>query len=182
MSRHTGGMRKRAALVAVWVIGTLASIALAWTAVAAVGGQVTDQSAGRLSAVEVADAAAAEAAPTAPPTSGTGAAPPQATASRSESSAAVPPAAASDAPPITVPPASPPTSSRTFESAGGSVGVRCSGSSVSLDFATPRAGYATEVHDPGPAKVEVRFERDDGESRIIVRCSEGTLDAEVRGG
>ena len=140
-------MRRWAALAAVWVIGTLASIAVAWTAVSAVSGQVTSPPAGGLTAGQVAEAIS-PAAPTTPP-----AAP-------------------------TTPPAS--SSTQTFESAGGSVGVGCAGVSASLGFATPRPGYATEVHDAGPERVEVRFEGEAGESRITVTCAGGKPAAEIR--
>ncbi len=50
-------MSKRAVMVAVWMLGTVSSTALAWSAVSVVGGQVTDDRTGRLSVAEVAEAA-----------------------------------------------------------------------------------------------------------------------------
>lgn len=50
-------MSKRAVLVGVWMLGTVSSTALAWSAVSVVGGQVTDDRTGRLSIAEVAEAA-----------------------------------------------------------------------------------------------------------------------------
>jgi len=148
-------------------VGTVASVALAWTAVSAVGGQVTSPPAGSLTPSQVAAAA------TLPVTTTT--APPQ------PGGTDVPP------PAPTTPPEEPstttttaPSSSQTFESAGGSVGVVCSGATASLGFATPRAGYATEVHDTGPQRVEVRFEGDAGKSRVTVTCTAGRPDAEIR--
>ncbi len=44
-------------MVAVWMLGTVSSTALAWSAVSVVGGQVTDDRTGRLSVAEVAEAA-----------------------------------------------------------------------------------------------------------------------------
>ncbi|MFN0026009.1 MAG: hypothetical protein ACKV2O_02320 [Acidimicrobiales bacterium] len=49
-------MKKRLAFMAVWLLGTVASITLAWSAVAIVGGQVTNSDGGSLSADQVARA------------------------------------------------------------------------------------------------------------------------------
>jgi hypothetical protein len=80
----------------------------------------------------------------------------------------------------TAPPAGDTTSSQTFGSTGGSAGIRCTGDSAALQFATPQAGYATEVHDGGPAKIDVRFDNRERESRIVVTCTAGTPRAEIR--
>jgi hypothetical protein len=73
-----------------------------------------------------------------------------------------------------------PSSTRTIESTGGSVAVGCTGDRVRLEFATPRPGYSTDVNDPGPDKLDVRFEHDDDESRVVVTCRSGSAQVEVR--
>lgn len=72
------------------------------------------------------------------------------------------------------PPAPAPTSvSRTFSSEGGSVGVRCTGSSASLLSASPSSGWTVEVDAAGPSQIDVRFRRADHESRVRASCVAG---------
>lgn len=168
-------------IVAVWLLGTVASVALAWTAVSAVGGEVTSTPGGGGGSASVA----------APPTTGSSAtttttpsAPTTVTTAVSSSpstSAAPRPATATPTTPTTT--ASPPPAERrsdVFDAVGGTVGASCTGAAASLDFATPRGGYAAEVHDAGPEKVDVRFEAEDrGESRLVIRCVDGAPIADV---
>src|SRR5205085_11587529 len=63
--------------------------------------------------------------------------------------------------PVTVPP-----STQSFSSAGGSITVSTDGSTVALVSSSPATGFAVEVHDNGPDRVEVHFTNGDLEWRI----------------
>ncbi len=71
----------------------------------------------------------------------------------------------------------------TVESAGGTVRVRVTPTSVSLLGSTPAAGYTADVRASGPEDVEVRFRAGSSggtEHRIRLRIrSDGTLEREV---
>jgi hypothetical protein len=69
-------------------------------------------------------------------------------------------------------PAAGPTTSYTLE--GGSIGVRCTGSTIELVYSSPAQGFGSEVNSSGPSEVDVRFESDSHRSRIKVQCSAGT--------
>jgi hypothetical protein len=63
----------------------------------------------------------------------------------------------------------------TWEGAAGSVVVRCRGPVASLAAATPADGWAVEVADRGPERVEVELRRDDpdGRARLRAECVRG---------
>ncbi len=223
-------MKKRLAFLAVWLGGTVASILLAWSAVSIVGGQVTDDAGGPMSADDVARAVAITTLPRVDPSSSlsttrvTMAAPvstiaPTTSPATSPTTAAAAPSsvASTPAPPIstgqsgggtipaeTTPPPAPSPDANTlattnttvppqntsppagplqyFQGNGGSTGMRCSGESAALAFATPSAGWTMSVHDSGPEKVDVEFnDAQDNRSRIVVRCNGGGVaSAEVK--
>jgi hypothetical protein len=59
--------------------------------------------------------------------------------------------------------------------------VRCTGATMLLRIAQPDNGWRVEVEDPGPAEVEVRFERADDSSgksgkaaRVRAVCETGS--------
>jgi hypothetical protein len=54
------------------------------------------------------------------------------------------------------------------------------GEQSSLAFATPRSGYETEINDTGPGKIDVRFEAEERESRVVVSCEAGTPSPQIR--
>jgi hypothetical protein len=61
---------------------------------------------------------------------------------------------------------------RTWEGVAGRVVVACDGPAIGLGGAQPAAGYAVEVDDRGPDRVEVEFEAgDDSDTRVRVRAS-----------
>ena len=78
-----------------------------------------------------------------------------------------------------VPTATPTTSDTPYTSAGGAIVVHRSGSTISLGSSSPAAGYAAEVHDNGPTRVEVRFDNGQTEWRIRVDLVNGELQAET---
>jgi hypothetical protein len=158
-------VRRRATLLAVWIAGTVASMALAWTAVQVVGGEVTDDPVTGITAPAVAvDGGGATT------TTTTTAAPPATTATT-----APPPTTTTTAPP-------PPGGSQVFGTQGGSASVRCAGDAASVDWATPAPGYEAEIHEGGPQQVEIRFESEDHESRLEVVCRGGVPSAQTRDG
>ena len=73
------------------------------------------------------------------------------------------------------PPSSAPTSSsRTFTLIGGTVAVTCTGNSITLNSATPNAGFTIDSEQNDGGRVEVRFRNDSHESRLEVTCQNGT--------
>jgi hypothetical protein len=77
------------------------------------------------------------------------------------------------------PTTAPVNSDTPYASAGGSIVVHRSGSTISLGSSTPAAGYTQEVHDNGPTRVEVRFDNGATEWRIRVDLVDGELEAET---
>ena len=77
------------------------------------------------------------------------------------------------------PAATPPTGDAPYSSPGGSIVVHRAGDTISLASSTPVAGFAREVHDDGPTRVEVRFKGDETEWRIRVDLVNGELVAET---
>ena len=61
----------------------------------------------------------------------------------------------------------------------GSVTVLCTGSSISLQAASPNNGYSVEVRERGPEEVEVRLVADDAETRVEASCSSGRAQFDV---
>ena len=65
------------------------------------------------------------------------------------------------------------TSSRTFTSVAGTVGVQCSGSAARLLYATPADGYALDEQSVVGSELEVRFEGRDTRVRMDLSCAGG---------
>ena len=63
---------------------------------------------------------------------------------------------------------------------GGTVTVRCEGTTVSIVAANPNGGYVVDVRDPGPREVEVRFESKDNTSTVKASCSAGSVVPKVQ--
>jgi hypothetical protein len=95
------------------------------------------------------------------------------------------PTGPADTVPETVPtttngaPSSPADQETSYSSDGGSIVVTFAGGEVSLSSSSPAAGYTAEVHDNGPARVEVRFSNGQTEWRIRVDVVDGQLVPEV---
>ena len=69
--------------------------------------------------------------------------------------------------------AAPAATTASFGSPGGTVTVRCSGSTISLVSATPQSGFRTQVDNPGPQQVEVHFVSSTREYEIHAICQNG---------
>jgi hypothetical protein len=72
-----------------------------------------------------------------------------------------------------------PGSNHTYSYNGGRVVVRFQNGNVSLVSYTPAAGYTAIVHANKPDDVEVRFRKDDTETRVRVRVVDGRLQPET---
>lgn len=72
------------------------------------------------------------------------------------------------------------TDTRVISSLGGSAGVSCRGSSISLDWYAPAEGFSPEVELDGPEQVDLHFE-DDGNwtSEIHAECRDGKVAPDV---
>ena len=187
---QNGGMRRRLVLVAVWLAGATVAVGLSMWAVGLVGGRIGGRDAALVSRHDV------EKALVTPPT--TPGVPPGAEVVTTEpatpradqpSPPRAPDASASSAGPPVVPSTTgataPPSTEEVYSTAGGTVGVRCVGSSISLLYATPAAGW--QLHGPagsGGTEIDVRFEpASDGkgaEVRVRVQCEGGVPVEEIR--
>jgi hypothetical protein len=73
-----------------------------------------------------------------------------------------------------------PAFEQAFSSAGGSITVTVANGAVSLASSSPAPGFAAEVHDNGPSRVEVRFFSSGGQEwRIRVELGSGGLTSEI---
>jgi hypothetical protein len=70
-------------------------------------------------------------------------------------------------------PSAAPPAVRAFTSAGGSVGVRCRGTTPERVYATPAQGYQLDDASLHGALLEVRFDNDRNEVRLQISCSTG---------
>ena len=159
--------------VGLWLVATLISTAIVWTATSTVAADVTDRPAPVVPRRDVVSALA-----TVPPTTTTSTTRPPATtttrvvrttvARNAPTTAAAPATTRPPAPSTTVaapPPASTTTTqaqsgpTATYPTAGGVVRVVCDGIFIHLLSATPADGWSALVVTGGPLAVEVRFLR-----------------------
>lgn len=61
----------------------------------------------------------------------------------------------------------------TFDPAGGTVTVTCTGNAVTLDSAVPADGFTVTVQDAGPSQVAVTFASDQARDPFAAACSDG---------
>ena len=171
---------RRAWLPLIWLLGTGTAVLVGWSAVQAVVGQVVQEQPGPLSAQVVNGLSSS---PTASPT------PEPQLQSPSPPSVSPPvpsqPAPRTPAPSgnggTTPPPASAPSqSSRTFNLLGGTVAVSCQNNQVSLDWATPNAGFQAEIdwHQSNTV-LEVRFTSSSHETRLQTWCTAGQVQSTI---
>lgn len=67
----------------------------------------------------------------------------------------------------------------TYQSVGGSITVTWSGSAFTLQAVSPAPGFVADVEDSSAARVRVRFEGADDDSRIEVRVADGRLSVDI---
>ena len=142
-------MTSRLLLVLVWIAGAVVATSIGLLAVRQVASSVGDPAVPVLPDGGVRPTAA----PTAIPSAAPSAAP---SPSRSLPSS---PAAA--------------TTSASFRSAGGTVGVQCSGATPSLLYATPADGYALDERSVDGSELEVRFEAGERRVKLTISCAGG---------
>jgi hypothetical protein len=183
-------VRRSVVVFAIWVFGVLGATTVAWNAVRLVSSEVTDRTGRSLTSADIARELAASA------TGATASSGPRATSSPSRRPAGQPsasgrssaprPAQPGTRPGDTAPGSSTRTSaparapvSRTWSLQGGTAAVSCSGSTATLQYASPRSGYDSEVSRSGRV-IDIRFESADHESRLKVECVGGAPQGEVR--
>ena len=173
-------------LVGAWIVATAVATLVAWAAVRQVTDEVSPQAAFPLPN----DVALAAPSPT--PTDAPQTRPPRNRPRRQQQpSATTPPVQPTqrpaDPPPVTEPPVGaedpepepePETRTEAYELTGGFVTVRYSGTKTYLVQATPNSGFVVEINERGPDKVDVRFESDRHESRLVTRIHDGQPDTQ----
>jgi cytoskeletal protein RodZ len=162
---------RRAWLPLIWLIGTAVAVLVGWSAVQAVIGQVVPEQPGLVSFPSVTQLGGS------PVPSPSGGKLTPASPTPTPAQASPPPVTPTRAPTPARPPANP---SRTIAAQGGTVDVSCQGSQITLDWATPNAGFQveTEWHDSNTV-LEVRFTSSSHESRIETWCSANQIQATV---
>ena len=172
-----------------WLVVTMVSTAIVWTATSTVAADVTDRPAPVVphdDVVSQLQAAPPETRPTtttttrpvAPTTRGRTTVPPNAPVAAPPTTQPVP--GPSPSPSTTVPtapmPTAPPTTqapsrpTATYSTAGGVVRVACDGFFIQLLSATPNDGYRAVVPPRGPVNVEVHFVRFSQDLSVKVIC------------
>jgi hypothetical protein len=169
---------KKPVLVALWIVATLATTAVAYVAVNAAGAEVTDRP--LTSVVATGDSAATSSTSTTGggssttggtgTTSGTGATgttsgSTTSTSSSSTSSTATTGTTLSDAP----------WQQTTIPSKGGLVVVSYRPGEVKLESVAPTPGFSYEIDDQGPPDVRVQFESGDVKVEVRVRWDGGLV-------
>jgi len=168
---------RRAWLPLIWLVGTSTAVLVGWSAVQAVVGQVVMERPEPLSAQTVHELGAS-------PTPSTGAAPATPTAAPTQEPSATQPASARTPAPGgsagSSAPAAQSGSARTFTLQGGTASVSCSNNQISLNWATPNAGFQVQLewHDSNTV-LEVRFTGSSHESRLETWCSGNQVQASV---
>lgn len=184
-------VRRALLLTCLWVLGVMASVALAYGAVGRVANRVAPPGVARLSGAAV-DRALGSTVPSTPSTGPTttrkptaSAAPPSTT--RTTASVAPPtpvgPTSSVAPPPTTTTAPPPPTTTphnTVTTSQGGTLWTRCSGAEkIVYVAAVPKSEYERTRDIESPDGIEQWFESDSHRSRIKAECSDGVVHAEV---
>ncbi|MCG2801440.1 MAG: hypothetical protein L6311_04990 [Cellulomonas sp.] len=177
---HSGARRVGALAALSWLLAAGLTGTVAWRAVA-----VIDDGAPRtgvLSGPEVAAALASARATPAPstasatPTSGTPDPTTPAPSQPSPSSAGPTPPAHTVPPPVPTSdpaPVQPSAVAQTWSVAGGTVAAACTGSAISLLYATPQDGWTIEVGSTGPEHLEIELTQGEQETHVRAVCVNG---------
>ena len=147
-----------AVLVLVWLLGAVVATSVGMLAVRLVASQVGDPAVPPVSAQQ---AAAGSATPSAV------ASPPVVTSPPVALPSPVAPPSPTDSPAA-------PRVSRTFTSAGGTVGAECRGTVPRLVYATPADGYALDERSVEGSELEVRFEAGETRVKLTISCASGS--------
>lgn len=76
-------------------------------------------------------------------------------------------------PPAPAPPRTPVAVARTWTVPGGTVAASCTGSAISLLYATPLDGWTVEVGAAGPDHLEVELRQSGTETKVTAVCAGG---------
>ncbi|MCA1736632.1 MAG: hypothetical protein LC739_11165 [Actinobacteria bacterium] len=165
-----GGVQKSSRFL-LWLLATMATTAIAYVAVNAAGSEVNDQPlTGVIAASPSSSSTSILISTTLQPTTTTTI--PGTTSLTSSSTHTSPSTATSAATTSTTATTSPPPvttapwQQTTLNSAGGSIIVSYRPEEVRLESVVPQAGFAYEINDEGPDRVEVDFEAGDANYRI----------------
>lgn len=176
-------MLKRVAVIAAWVVATMATATITLAAVGAAGREVSVRPAMPISSTELAArfAATTTTQPASGTTLGTTTAPStlaETTTSTSATTSTTQPVSTTTAPPPTTTSASA-GQTTTYEQPGvGRVTIKVSGGDVTyVTSVVLGSGYHVEVDDRGPEKVVVKFERDGGDYTFVAKVGSGGLEA-----
>lgn len=182
MSDHGCVTRRRVGfmVVASWLLATALTGLVVWRAVAVLDSGTRTSV---LSGAQVSGLLASQT-PTAGGTSSSSTPPitipPATTASVPTTSAAPATSAPTVVPPTktvssSTPPPSPTASpvARTWTVTGGVVAASCTGSAISLLYATPSDGWRVKIEKRGPDSISVEFDNGDHESKVRGSCVAG---------
>jgi len=171
---------KRIAVIVAWVVATLATASITLAAVDQAGRQVSDRPAVPVAAEDLSARVTSTTTTTEPPpeTTTTEAIDGSTTTSEAVTTTSTAPSASATTTSTTAPQASstttapPSPATKSKATAGGTVVVSVSGSTLTLISAVPAQGYDVEVESPGPGEeVEVWFEKRDETVEYRVRAS-----------
>jgi hypothetical protein len=180
-------VQRRLALIAMWLVATIAATFVVWLGVRVVDGQVTGEP--PLALAEASPGASGSANDVTTSTTLPGATTETTVATSAPGGPSVtggsgttPPSTKVTQPPPTTPASSPTTAAasqtRTANGQGGSVTVRTTATTVELVVATPNGGFETEIDKQGPGEVRVFFSSDQHVTEI--RAFPGNAAIEVR--
>ena len=180
-----GRMWKRIAIVAAWVVATIATAAITLAAVGQAGHRVSERPSVPVSAEDLAASVTGGSTSSTVGTTQPVAGPTSMTTTTAGSST-------TSSPSTTMATSGPSTTSGTSvalafftesrTTAGGTVTVAVSVSTLSLSSAIPAQGFDADIHSNGSTEVEVRFQKHDEsvEYRVKARLEDGVIRWEIR--
>jgi len=179
-------MKRKIGIAAAWIGATAVAVLIASAAVGSVRTHVTETPTPLGSPSAAALAAVPQDGEPAPATAGVV---PEPTVPSTTPTTVPDPASASSSTTVPQPPQTSSTTqpaqatTKTYDTAGGSVRIQTSGEQVFFSAAVPNTGWKVEVEDHGPEKVKVKFERNDdseGEIEFVARFENGELEVTIQ--
>ena len=183
-------MQRNLSFLVAWLIAAAVATTVAWQGVGLVGEQVTSERPAPLNAREVRERLADEAVEVGAATTSSTEPSSETTSTTAGTADSVPepppappsdvpassgptgqsPAPESSAPAPTPQPTAPPpataSATRTYNLVGGTASLRFTPSGVTVDYATPKAGFTVEIEPENGNGVKVEFRSDDHRSRV----------------
>jgi len=168
--RHSGSGPGGVGLLA-WVLAVVATGLVAGRAVAVLDTNTSRPGVMSLAEVDRALVAARAAVPTPSPTASAATTTPAPSASPTASPSVTD--RPTPEPTTAITPNVPAAVARTWSVTGGTVAASCTGSTISLLFATPADGWTVEVGGAGPERIEVELKRPGSERKVVALCAGG---------